>query len=261
MASPLIDFRNVTIRRAGRNVLEGFSLTVPVGQHVAILGPNGCGKSTFIKAITRELYPDPEIPDSHIEVFGRRIWNIFDLRPLLGIVSYDWLDTCRRNDYPCEEIILSGFFSSVGIWPHHEVTGEMKLRTSEVMEILEISHLAQRPMCEISSGEGRRVLIARALVHGPRAMVLDEPANSLDLGSMHQLRKTMQTVAGQGTSLVLVTHHLADIVPEIDRVVLLKGGRVFFDGPKEQALSTSTLSSLYDTAVEVDRRDGYFHAW
>ncbi len=261
MSVPLIRFQNVTIRRAGRPVLEGFSLEIPTSQHVAILGPNGCGKSSFIKAITRELYPDPEVPDTCIEVFGKRIWNIFELRPLLGIVSYDWLDTCRRNDYPCQEIVLSGFFSSVGIWPHHEVTEEMHRRTAEVMQILEISHLADRPICEISSGEGRRVLIARALVHQPRAMVLDEPANSLDLGSMHQLRKTMQAVAGQGASLILVTHHLADIVPEIDRVILLKDGRVFFDGPKPEALSARMLSALYNTAVVVDRRDGYFHAW
>ena len=259
--APLIDFRNVTIRRAGRNVLENFSLQIPVGQHVAILGPNGCGKSTFIKGITRELYPDPDVEGAYIEIFGKRIWNIFDLRPLLGIVSYDWLDTCRRNDYPCHEIVLSGFFSSVGIWPHHEVTAEMEEKTRNVMNMLEISHLAERPICEISSGEGRRVLIARALVHDPQAMVLDEPANSLDLGSMHQLRRTMQAVAGQGTSLILVTHHLADIVPEIGRVVLLRDGKVFFDGPKAEALSGPVLSKLYDTPVEVDQRDGYFHAW
>jgi iron complex transport system ATP-binding protein len=258
---PLIDFQNVTIRRAGRNVLEKFTLTIPVHEHVAILGPNGCGKSTFIKAITRELYPDPEVPDSHVEVFGKRIWNIFDLRPLLGIVSYDWLDTCRRNDYPCQEIVLSGFFSSVGIWPHHEVTPEMNERTQAVMHLLEIEHLAERPICEISSGEGRRVLIARALVHQPKAMILDEPANSLDLGSMHQLRATMRRVAGQGASLILVTHHLADIVPEIERVVLMRAGQVFFDGPKSQALSSQTLTALYGTPVDVDEHDGYFHAW
>lgn len=257
----LLHFRNVTVRRAGRNVLEALSLEIPVGQHVAILGPNGCGKSTLIKTITRELYPDPEVEDSFVEVFGQRIWNIFDLRPLLGIVSYDWLDTCRRNDYPCREIVLSGFFSSVGIWPHHEVTAEMERRTDEVLALLEIGHLAERPICEISSGEGRRVLIARALVHAPKALILDEPANSLDLGSMHQLRETMRRVAGQGISLILVTHHLADIVPEIGRVILLREGRVFFDGAKAEALSSASLSELYRTPVAVDRRDGYFHAW
>ncbi len=258
---PLIDFQNVTVRRAGQKVLRNFSLTIPEGQHVAILGPNGCGKSTFIKTITKELYPDPDEPGSYVEILGKRIWNIFDLRPLLGIVSYDWLDTCRRNDFPCEEIVLSGFFSSVGIWPHHVVEPPMLERTREVMRLLEITHLAERPMCEISSGEGRRVLIARALVHSPKAMVLDEPANSLDLGSMHQLRSTMRRVAGQGTSLILVTHHLADIVPEIDRVVLVKSGEVYFDGPKAEALTGATLSGLYDTPVTVEGRDGYFHAW
>jgi iron complex transport system ATP-binding protein len=261
MTAPLIDFKNVTIRRSGRCVLDRFSLHIPTHQHLAILGPNGCGKSTFIKTITRELYPDPEVPDSHVEVFGKRIWNIFDLRPLLGIVSYDWLETCRRNDYPCAEIVLSGFFSSVGIWPHHEVTDEMRERTVQVMKLLDISDLAERPVCEISSGEGRRVLIARALVHQPKAMVLDEPANSLDLGSMHQLRQTMQTVAAQGTSIILVTHHLADIVPEIGRVVLMRDGAVFFDGAKDRALSSEMLSALYRTPVQVEHRDGYFHAW
>jgi len=258
---PLINFQNVTVRRAGREVLRNFSLTIPEGQHLAILGPNGCGKSTFIKTITKELYPDPEEPGSYVEILGKRIWNIFDLRPLLGIVSYDWLDTCRRNDYPCEEIVLSGFFSSVGIWPHHEVQPEMVERTREVMRLLEITHLAERPICEISSGEGRRVLIARALVHRPKAMVLDEPANSLDLGSMHQLRATMRRVAEQGTSLILVTHHLADIVPEIKRVVLLKDGAVYFDGRKADALTDATLAGLYETTVTVDQRDGYYHPW
>lgn len=242
-------------------MLKGLTLKVPLGQHVAILGPNGCGKSTLIKLITRELYADPNVRGSWVEILGQRRWNIFDLRPLLGIVSYDWLETCRRNDYPCTEIVLSGFFASVGIWPNHTVTAAMRKRVREVMRLLEIEHLARRPINELSSGEGRRVLIGRALVNRPKALVLDEPANSLDLGAMHELRETMQRVAAHGTSIILVTHHLTDIIPEIDRVVLLAEGRAFFDGPKRQALTPAKLGELFGVPVAVGHHAGYYHAW
>ncbi len=132
MTAPLIRYHNVTVLRKKRRVLDRLTFQIPTGQHVAILGPNGCGKSTLIKTITRELYPDPDERDSSLEILGQRVWNIFALRPLLGIVSYDWLETCRRNNYPCREIILSGFFGSVGIWPNHIVTEAMERRTTEV---------------------------------------------------------------------------------------------------------------------------------
>jgi iron complex transport system ATP-binding protein len=257
---PLIDYRNVTVYRQGRAVLDRLSLTIPVGQHAAIIGPNGCGKSTFIKTITRELYPDPEVPDSYVEIFGKRVWNIFDLRHILGVVSYDWLQTCTR-DYPSLEIVLSGFHGSVGIWPNHEVTPAMRQRAREVMELLEITHLADRPTAELSSGESRRVLIARALVHQPRALLLDEPTNSLDLRAMHELREALRRIARQGTSILLVTHHLPDILPEIERIILLRGGRVYADGAKQSILSSETLSELFGLPIEVERHDGYYHAW
>ena len=257
---PLVEYHNVAIYRKGRYVLDGLNFSIPVGQNVAILGPNGCGKSTLIKTITRELYPDPNIEDSWLEIFGQRIWNIFHLRPLLGIVSYDMLASCTR-DYPGFEIVLSGFHSSIGIWSNHVVTPGMEQRAREVMDLLEISHLADRPTDELSSGEARRVVIARALVHRPQALILDEPTNSLDLHALHQLREIMRRIVAQGTSLILVTHHLPDIIPEISRMILLKAGRVFLDGPKEQVLTVENLSELFGSPVDLARRDGYYHAW
>ena len=260
MTPPLIAYHNVTVNRRGRAVLRNLTLAIPQGQHVAILGPNGCGKSTLIKTITRELYPAPDIEDSYLEIMGRRLWNVFELRAMIGIVSYDWLDKCTCA-FPAREIILSGFHASVGIWPHHAVTPEMEQRAEEVIRLLEIEHLADRPTDELSSGESRRVLIARALVHRPKALMLDEPTNSLDLHSTHGLREMLAKIAAGGTSVVLVTHHLADVIPEIERVVLLKQGRVFADGPKDQVLTQDRLSGLFETEVEVIRRDGYYHAW
>lgn len=239
--------------------LDGITLSIGAGEHIAILGPNGSGKSTLIKTITRECYP-LLTPGSYLRILGREFWNIFELRPLLGIVSNDLLQACNR-DFSGAEIVLSGFFSSVGIWPHHHVTRKMEEKTREILSLLEIPHLADRRMSELSSGEARRVLIGRALVHDPMALVLDEPTASLDLHATYELQSILRKIAAAGTGLIMVTHHLHDIIPEIDRVILLKEGRVFADGPKGQLLTAEALSHLFGGTFEVVKRDGYYHLW
>jgi len=244
---PLIEYRNVTVTREHRVVLDKINLSIGLGEHVAILGPNGCGKSTLIKTITRELYPQPE-PGTSMTILGKEIWNIFDLRPLIGIVSQDWLQYCTTN-YTSFEIVLSGFFGSVGIWPNHTVTPAMESKVRELMETLEISHLADRFTDELSSGEARRVLIGRALVHEPKALVLDEPSNSLDMKACHELRQTMRRLAQAGIGIILVTHHLPDIIPEIQRAVLMSKGRIVGDGPIGETLTVPRLSQLFEVDI------------
>ena len=165
MPVPLIDFQNVTIQRGDRIVLDNVTLSIAQGEHVALLGPNGSGKSTLIKVISRELYPRLKDDPWSLQILGRDRWRLFDLRHHLGIVSNDWMQMCTRN-YSGYEIVLSGHFGSVGIWPNHQVTAEMEQKAHEVMALLEISHLAERNTNEMSSGEARRILIGRALVHG-----------------------------------------------------------------------------------------------
>jgi iron complex transport system ATP-binding protein len=255
---PLIDFQNVTVRRGDRVALDGVTLSIAQGEHVAILGPNGSGKSTLIKVISRELYPVLKSDPWSLRILDRERWHLFDLRNHLGIVSNDWMQMCTR-DYSGYEIVLSGFFGSVGIWPNHEVTPEMERKSHEVMELLEITHLAERNTNELSSGEGRRILIARALVHDPQALVLDEPTSSLDLHATHELREILRKLAANGISIIMVTHHLPDIIPEMRRVVLFRDGRVFCDGLKKQVLQSGTLSGLFGIPVEVLERAGYYH--
>jgi len=223
---PLIDFQNVTVRRGGRVVLDGVTLTIAQGEHAAIL--------------------------------GRDRWHIFDLRHHLGIVSNDWVQMCTR-DYSGYEIVLSGFFGSVGIWPNHEVTRPMEEKAHAILELLEISHLAERNTNEMSSGEARRILIGRALVHDPQALIFDEPTSSLDLHATHELREVLRKLARAGISLLMVTHHLPDIIPEIGRVVAIRGGRIYRDGPKERVLDAATLSAVFGLPVEVLLRAGYYH--
>jgi iron complex transport system ATP-binding protein len=254
---PLIELENVTVRRDERVALDGVSISIAQGEHVAILGPNGCGKSTLIKLISRDLYPMLKDEPWALRIMGRDKWALFDLRHHLGIVSNDWMQMCTR-DYSGYEIALSGFFGSVGVWPHHEVTPEMERKTCEVMDLLEISHLAERNTNEMSSGEARRILIARALVHNPQALVLDEPTTSLDLRATWELRDVLRKLAANGISILMVTHHLPDIIPEMRRVVLIREGRVVMDGPKERVLEAGALSGLFGIPVEVLERGGYY---
>ena len=246
------------MRRGGRVVLDGVTLTIAQGEHAAILGPNGSGKSTFIKLITRELYPCIKAAPSRVRILGRDRWHIFELRHHLGIVSNDWVQMCTR-DYSGYEIVLSGFFGSVGIWPNHEVTPQMEEKAHATLDLLEVSHLAARNTNEMSSGEARRILIGRALVHDPQALILDEPTSSLDLHATHELREVLRKLARAGISLLMVTHHLPDIVPEIERVVAMRDGRIYRDGPKEQVLDAATLSAVFGLPVEVLLRAGYYH--
>jgi iron complex transport system ATP-binding protein len=255
---PLIHFENVTVQREARVVLHDVNLSIGQGEHVAILGPNGSGKSTLIKVISRELYPLLKPEPWSLRILGRDRWHLFDLRNYLGIVSNDWIEMCTR-DYSGFEIVLSGFFGSVGIWPNHEVTQEMEQKAREVMDVLEIAHLSERNTDEMSSGEARRILIARALVHDPQALILDEPTNSLDMRATYELREIFRKLATNGISLIMVTHHLPDIIPEIERVVLIRNGRVYCDGPKNRVLRPEALSGLFGVPVEVIERNGYYH--
>ncbi len=255
----LIELRNVRVMRGEKAALDDFSLRIALAEHVAILGPNGCGKSTLIKTITRECYPVAR-ENSRMTILGRERWNIFELRSLLGIVSNDLLVWCK-SDTPGLEVVLSGFFSSQRVFRNHRVSPEQERRASDALDRLGVLHLAERPMEEMSSGEAQRILIARALVHEPKALVFDEPTNSLDVLAQHELRETMRELARSGVGIVLVTHHVTDIIPEIERVVLMREGRIMADGPKEEVLCADKLSELFGMAVEISHHNGHYHLW
>jgi iron complex transport system ATP-binding protein len=255
----LLDFHNLRVMRGQKVALDDFSLRIGADEHVAILGPNGCGKSTLIKTITRDCYPVAR-EGSSMTILGQDTWDVFQLRSGLGIVSNDLMLSCT-GDACGRDVVLSGFFSSTAIYPNHTVDPRQAAMAEAVLAQLNISHLAERPVCEMSSGEARRVLIARALVHKPRALLFDEPSNSLDLSAQQKVRQAMSELARSGNAIILVTHELADIVPEIQRVVLMNRGKVVADGPKEQILDVERLGQLFGVNVQMARRDGHYHLW
>jgi iron complex transport system ATP-binding protein len=256
-AAPLLELRNVSVVRGDNLALYRLSLRIEQGEHLCILGPNGCGKSTLIKTLTRECYPLVR-EDCAISILGRERWNIFELRTLLGIVSPDLLSACT-TDATGLDVVLSGFFSSTRIFPNHQPLPEHRERAGAALARLGIAHLASRPLAEMSSGEAKRTLIARALVHNPQTLLFDEPSNALDIAGQVELRDTMRELARTGLGILLVTHHVSEIIPEIERVVLLQGGRIVADGAKETVLTDERLTQLFGVPVRLFREDGYFY--
>jgi iron complex transport system ATP-binding protein len=259
-----LSMRNVDIARGQKVVLQDVNLTIATGEHIAILGPNGCGKSTLIKAMTCECYPIVR-SGMEMKVYGRDRWEVQELRKHLGVVATE-LPGERTSVTRGLDAVVSGFFSSSTLWPNLEVSEPMRASAMEALGLLGAAYLRDRFVGELSAGEKRRVMIARALVHRPEMLLLDEPSNALDLAAQRELREILRAVAvgsenRRGTGIVMVTHHLADILPEIDRVVMMKGGRIFADGTKMELLHAEKLEELFGVELELTERHGYWHSW
>jgi len=259
-----LELRHVNVARGERVVLEDVNLRIRAGEHVAILGPNGCGKSTLILTMSCQLYPIVR-QGMRVRIFGRERWDLTELRRHFGVVAPGLTGTELPGERTATttglNAVIAGFFSASTLWPNLRVTEEMQARAVEALERMEAQHLAERLVGEMSAGEKRRILIARALVHRPRQLLLDEPSNALDLAAQRELRETLRRLAREGTGLVLVTHHLSDILPEIERVILMRGGRIVGDGPRTELLTESRLSGLFNTPVRMGRDEEWLHSW
>jgi iron complex transport system ATP-binding protein len=250
--------RKVDVARGQKVVLQQVDLRIATREHVAILGPNGCGKSTLIKAMTCECYPIVRA-GMEMKVYGRNRWEVQELRKHLGVVATE-LPGERTSVTRGLDAVVSGFFSSSTLWPNLVVTEQMRASAMDALALLGAEYLRDRWVGEMSAGEKRRVMIARALVHRPEMLLLDEPSNALDLAAQRELREILRNVAAR-TGVVMVTHHLADILPEMDRVVMMRDGRIFADGAKQDLLQAARLEELFGVKLELTERNGYWHSW
>ncbi len=256
MSSPILEVKNARVFRGPTCVFENLNLNVCEGESVAILGPNGAGKTTLLKLLTRELYPVVR-DDSYVKLFGEERVNIWQLREKIGVVSHEF-----QSQYEAIatglNVVVSAFFGSVGLHQHQSITDEQIHQAELALERFHVSDLRDRQFLQLSSGQKRRLLLARATIHNPRVVIFDEPTSSLDVSAAFQILKDMRTLISQGTTVILVTHHIQEIIPEIQRVVIINQGEIQYDGNKEKALTSQKMSGLFGTDIHVSEQNGFY---
>jgi iron complex transport system ATP-binding protein len=258
---PLIEIYNATVWRGSTCVFQDLSLTIQQHERVAVLGPNGSGKTTLLKVLNRELYPVAR-EDSWVRILGRERWNVWELREHIGVVSQDLQSGFLPNSTVLDAIV-SGFFSSIGVHPQlrAQIEPAQLDRAEIILRMLGLETLRDREYRTLSTGQQRRCLLGRALVHEPDTLILDEPTDGLDMPAGFDFMANVRELARRGRSLVLVTHHLNDIPPEIERVILLKNGKVVADGPKAKTLTAELLSEVFGTQLRLSEIEGHYFAY
>jgi len=250
----IIEFKNASLMRNGKYILEDISFSI--NENTAIIGPNGAGKSTIMRTIYRDLYPIKK-ENSYIKILGNDTWDLYELRQQIGVISTELDENFKRgiNGY---DFILSGFFGTIGLYFYHEITQEMKETTNDLAEYFKITNLLDKNTEEMSTGQVKRLQIARALVHNPSTLILDEPTSGLDIGANRRLMKIIQRLLNEKKKIILVTHHIDEILPDIKRVIAVKNGKIFFDGSRDE-LSGEMLSELFDINIELFEKDGLLY--
>jgi len=258
VSHPLAELANIHLQRGETRVFDGLSLRLDFGESTAILGPNGAGKTSLLKLFASELHPLVR-KGSHVRLMGLERWNVWELRHRMGLLSPD-----LQGDYDAHvrglEIVLSGLYSSIGTYAHQSFSDADIEHARRLMRDLGIGQLEDKLYGHMSTGQQRRFLLARALIHDPEALILDEPTTGLDLEATIHYLQLMRSLIRNGKTLILVTHHLHEIPPEIGRVVLLKQGRIVADGAKHEVLTSPALSALYDVPVRLVEAEGWYQA-
>ena len=211
------------------------------------------------KVLSREIYPVLR-RGSYVRLLGKTRFSVWDYRRTVGVIAEDAFRFLPPKT-TAREAVLSSFSQTAGLRGiHRRFSKAEKNRTTENLQRLELEELADRPIATLSTGQVRRVMICRALVHRPRVLILDEPTVGLDLCSAFDHLQTIRRLIRDAVSVILVSHHINEIVPEIDRVIALKDGAIAFDDTKHRVFTSANLTDLYETAVRVIEVDGLFAA-
>ncbi|WP_421715992.1 ABC transporter ATP-binding protein [Arcobacter arenosus] len=255
----IIDFNNIYVSYEVNPVLENINLEIEEGQHWAILGSNGSGKSTLIKLLSNDLYPNTKYKFKKL-IFGKERWSIFDLKKNLGIITNDLHNYFEKhgNFLTAYEVVLSGYYSSIGVFKHQDFTETQHQKALEVLEFLEISHIKDKKVHQMSTGQLRRCIIGRALIHEPKAFILDEPTVGLDIKAQNSFLQIIRKLSSKA-SIILVTHHIEEIFSEISHIAMLYNKTIFKQGEKKEILNSDNLSKIFESKIILEEENQRYY--
>lgn len=235
----LLRLYNVSLWRDSVTILKNINLTINHGEQWAVLGPNGSGKSFLMNIIATLVFPS----DGEVFIAGKRLGdvNVWDVRRHIGVVS-NFLQQVYPATTKAVEVVASGFYSSVGLY--QELLLHQIQKAETILSTVGLLHYAHTPFGKLSYGEQRRVLIARALVYDPDILILDEPCNGLDINAREQFLDKLSTLVAMNKHIIYVTHHIDEIMPWINRVLLLSGGQCVYAGDRTVLSDEKLLSNV-----------------
>lgn len=255
----IIDFKNIYASYDVKPVLENINLEINTDEHWVILGANGSGKSTLMKLFSNDLYPNTKYPFKK-EIFSKTRHSIFELKKNLGIITNDlhnYFET-HGNFLTAYEVVLSGFYSSIGVFKHQDFTKEQHEKALEVLEFLEILNIKDKKVHQMSTGQLRKSIIGRALIHEPKAFILDEPTVGLDIKAQDNFLKLLKKLSKK-SSIILITHHIEEIFEEITHVALIYNKTIYKQGLKEDILTSSNLSKIFDINLDLENLNNRYY--
>ena len=252
---PVLEVSRLSIRRGKTHILRGLNWRVRPGEHWTILGANGSGKTSLLSALSGYFMPT----DGEITVLGQRFgetdWR--ELRKHIGLVSSS-VRQMMADDEPALETVISGRKAMIDFWGR--VTRADRARGMRLLRQVECAHLAERPWLVLSQGERQRVLIGRALMGNPRLLILDEPCAGLDPAAREHFLQFLERLGQKhnAPTLVLVTHHVEEIMPVFSHVLILKAGRVLAAGRKKGTLKAAVLSEAFGAPIRLTKKSGRY---
>jgi iron complex transport system ATP-binding protein len=261
---PLVEIDDVVVERNRVRILDLHNLTIAHNENVVIFGPNGSGKSTLLKLLMKFFYPSAlEDRVGTIRIFGQENWNVWELRRHLGFVSSEidhHFTVGRSGRLTPLEAVLTGYESSELELDPAQVDDTMRASATQWLEFFDISPRSKKHVAWLSTGERRRVMLARSMVRGATSLLLDEPTAGLDLLARERLLRKLEEMIARNIQIVLVTHHLEEVLPQMNRVIMLQSGRIMADGLARDLLCSNQLSALFGCQVEVVHSRGRYTA-